>query len=94
MNDLLFNVARFFALKSQALRPVVRVLVPHSWQMSFSNWVLCASLSLPKSHASLPRSGRWASLIYHRLYWLSNPRGEEIFGRLGRRWGQGLLNRG
>ncbi len=84
MNDLLFNVARFFALKSQALRPVVRVLVPHSWQMSFSNWALYESLS----------KSRWASLIYHRLYWLSNPRGEEIFGRLGRRWGRGLLNRG
>ena len=84
MSDLLFNTVRFFALKSQALRPVVRVLVPHSWQISFSNWALCASLS----------KSRWVGLVCHRLYWLSNPRGEEIFGRLGRRWGQGLLNRG
>ncbi len=86
MNDLLFNLVRFFALKSQALRPVVRVVVPRSWQMSFSSWVFSST----HGPAHRWRDSRWATLICHRLYWLSNPRGEEVFGRLGRRWGQAI----
>ena len=73
MNDLLFNLVRFFVRRSQVLRPVVRAVMPHEWQWSFSSWVFS------RFHGPAHRwpDSRWVGLVCHRLYWLTNLRGED-----------------
>lgn len=57
-----------------ALRPIVRILVPLRWQHEFSGWVYSKAVG-PASWVDLEKHTT-INKILHRIYWITNPRGE------------------
>jgi hypothetical protein len=58
----------------RTFRPIIRKLVPRSWQYAFSGWVY-SKHSGPTAWPIVGNLGVTGT-VCHRLYWVFNPRGE------------------